>query len=158
MSGFEPDAALPPRVDFECFPREFCSGREFVEAWARRAGLDDCQIGMVVLGCDEVFSNLSRHAYHEDGKPHPVTCEAGVADGRLRFRIVHRGAGLTNEDYLRLRKGPSCGERVGGLGLHVIGEVFDRVDFRREGGEYVVELSRPVSGNCLASPPPPSGC
>lgn len=161
MNGRAPVAALPSRIDFECFPQAFCSGREFVEAWARHAGLDDCQTGMVVLGCDEVFSNLSRHAYAEDGRPHPVTCHAAVADGRLHFRIIHRGAGLTNDDYARLRQSPCCGERVGGLGLHVISEVFDRVDFRREGEEYVVELSLPLgssSGNCLASPPEPSGC
>jgi phosphoserine phosphatase RsbU/P len=135
---------LAARIDFECFPQSFCSGREFVEAWARRAGMDNREAGMVVLGCDEVFSNLSRHAYREDGKPHPVSCHAEIADGRLQFRIVHCGAGLTNEDYTKFRKPPSGGERVGGLGLHVIGEVFDQVDFRREGEKYVVELSRPL--------------
>jgi anti-sigma regulatory factor (Ser/Thr protein kinase) len=134
----------PSCIRFECFPRAFCAGREFVEAWARHAGLEDREVGMVVLGCDEVFSNLSRHAYAARGGPHPVSCHAGIAGGRLSFRIVHSGAGLTNEDYLRLRRPPSCGERIGGLGLHVISEVFDKVDHRREGDEFVIELSRPV--------------
>ncbi len=143
MSTQAPDSP-PSRIDFECLPQSFCSGREFVEAWARHAGLDDAETGLVVLGCDEVFSNLSRHAYRKMCGAHPVSCHARIEDGRLWFRIVHCGEGLTDAEYEKFRQPPSCGERVGGLGLHVIGQVFDRVNHRKEDGKCVIELSLPI--------------
>ena len=63
--------------------------------------------------------------------------------------IEHRGEGITNEDFEKLVSPPSIAERVGGLGLHVIGAVFDRVDFRREADRSVIELVKLLA---VASP------
>ena len=58
----------------------------------------------------------------------------------VRILIEHFGSGITNEDFQKLVTPPSIDRRIGGLGLHVISEIFDQVDFRREDYGSVIEL------------------
>ncbi|MEZ5385061.1 MAG: SpoIIE family protein phosphatase [Prosthecobacter sp.] len=146
------DHATPPPSEIllqTCQPGTLRQVRDFIDAWAAWHGLADDVTGRLVLGCDEVMSNICKYAYGAECGERPVSCRIERTSDSVRIVIEHRGEGITNEDFEKLVCPPSVGERIGGLGLHVIREVFDRVDFRREADRSVIEL---VKSLAVASP------
>jgi anti-sigma regulatory factor (Ser/Thr protein kinase) len=137
--------------DFTCCPETISRGRRFIESWAKHGGFDDHDRGLIVLGCDEVMSNIVKHVFRpETGRATgegPVRCRVRIEDGALKIRIEHGGTGISHEEFARHRDEiPTPGERPGGLGIHVIDEVFDSVHCfagKPEKGEPAfVELSK----------------
>lgn len=124
-------ASPPPKeFHFDCHPETTKRARDFIEAWASHCGLSDEAKGLVVLGCDEVFSNLIKHAHCGEEKA-PTLIRAKKQGNALRITIEHQGKGISNEEFDELMQPPSCEDRIGGLGMYVIKEVFDSVDFRK---------------------------
>jgi len=91
-----------------------------------------------------VMSNICKYAYCSTSTERAATCRMESGPDSVRILIEHYGAGITNEDFQKLVAPPSIDRRIGGLGLHVISEIFDRVDFRREEGRSVIELIKCV--------------
>ena len=146
------DHAAPPPSAISlqtCRPDTLRQVRDFIDAWAVWHALRDDLTGRLVLGCDEVMSNVCKYAYGPDCVERPALCRIESDPDTIHILIEHRGEGITNEDFEKLVSPPAIGERVGGLGLHVIREVFDRVDFRREADRSVIEL---VKSLAAASP------
>jgi sigma-B regulation protein RsbU (phosphoserine phosphatase) len=141
------DHAEPPpaRLDLSCQPDTLRLVREFIDSWAAWHALPDDVTGLIVLGCDEVMSNICKYAYCSTSAERPACCRFESDAGAVRILIEHHGEGITNEDFEKLVAPPSTGQRIGGLGLHVIREIFDRVDFRREEGKSVIELVKSLS-------------
>jgi len=136
------DHSTPPadQIALTCHPDTLRLVREFIEAWSAYHGLDDEFTGLLVLGCDEVMSNICKYAYCSSSTQRAASCRIESAPGSVRILIEHFGSGITNEDFQKLVTPPSIDRRIGGLGLHVISEIFDRVDFRREDYGSVIEL------------------
>lgn len=130
----------PTEIALTCHPDTLRLVREFVETWSAHHGLCDEFTGLLVLGCDEVMSNICKYAYCATSTERAATCRLESDEGAVHIFIEHYGAGITNEDFQKLVSPPSIDCRIGGLGLHVISEIFDRVDFRREEGRSVIEL------------------
>jgi sigma-B regulation protein RsbU (phosphoserine phosphatase) len=135
----------PDELALTCHPDTLRLVRDFIEAWAAWHGVRDDLAGLIVLGCDEVMSNICKYAYCSVDAERAACCRIESDTGSIRILIEHHGEGITNEDFARLVTPPSEGRRIGGLGLHVISEVFDRVDFRREAGKSVIELVKSFS-------------
>lgn len=138
------DHAAPPpaKIDLSCQPETLRLVREFIDSWAAWLALPEAVSGLIVLGCDEVMSNICKYAYCSADGERPACCRVEPAAGSVRIIIEHQGEGLTNEDFEKFAASPSPGRRIGGLGLHAIREIFDHVDFRREGGRSVIELTK----------------
>jgi len=140
------DHSTPPPCELalSCHPDTLRLVREFIEAWAGYHGLSETITGFIVLGCDEVMSNICKYAYCSTSTERPACCRIESDASTVRILIEHHGDGITNADFEKLVAPPSTGQRIGGLGLHVISEIFDRVDFRREDGRSVIELVKIV--------------
>ena len=116
--------------------------RAFFQGWAESAGLPENEVYQVVLGCDEILTNLYKHAYH--GQAGPIHCEAAIEPDALAFLITHSGDGLSQDKYAeRLARhlpasDPSCG---GGYGLPFIRQVFSEVKFEHHGGRSTVAVT-----------------
>ena len=136
------DHSTPPAAEIAltCHPDTLRLVREFIETWSAYHGLSDEFTGLLVLGCDEVMSNICKYAYCSSSTERAATCRIESDADSVRILIEHFGAGITNADFQKLVAPPSVDRRIGGLGLHVISEVFDRVDFRREESRSVIEL------------------
>lgn len=135
--------ATPPadEITLSCQPDNLGLARSFIESWASWLGMPDDVTGLIVLGCDEVMSNLCKYAYCATEGGAEARCRVESHGHGMRILITHQGEGITNEEFARLASLPSStGERIGGLGLHVIREVFDHVDFRRDEHQSVIEL------------------
>jgi anti-sigma regulatory factor (Ser/Thr protein kinase) len=131
---------LPPsRVECEVAPDNIPDLRLFCEQWAASTGLDAVEVYQVVLACDEIFTNVYRHAYHSGSGP--VRCEAGIDLTSLTFLITHWGVGLTsNTDPPRTPDG----SQLGGYGLPFVRRVFDEVEFESGESHSTVRLSKRI--------------
>ena len=136
------DHAEPPSCEFAftCGPDTVKNARNFVDEWTRFCGFDDRTSGLVVLGCDEVFTNIIKHAYcckaETDAEKNaqnygegPALCKIEANSRALVIQIEHEGEGITSSQMHEILDSPlpSPSETVGGLGIHVIGKIFDNV-------------------------------
>lgn len=88
------------------------------------AAMDVESIEQVVVAIDEACTNIIRHALR--GNPSPVQLECRLEPGLLG--IVLRDFGTPCDPSLL--KGRSLEDiRPGGLGVHIIKKVFDRVEY-----------------------------
>lgn len=136
----------PPRLlSLELLPDRMADARAFFQAWAEAAGLNEDDVYQVVLACDEILTNLYKHAYHGQGGP--LRCEAAIEPHGLTFLITHFGEGLSQEEYTErlIRRlpvsDPSCG---GGYGLPFIRQVFSDVNFASHGSGSTVAVTRRI--------------
>lgn len=121
-------------------PVELRAVRREIEALCERMGLDEETAGRVALAVDEAITNIIRHAY--DNRP----------DGTIRLEARRDGDRLT----LVLRDFGRCVDpgtirsrdledvRPGGLGVHIIHECMDTVDYQPvpEGGTRLTMTKR----------------
>jgi len=147
--------APPPAVSLNCDADALKEVRDFVDAWAAHAGFDNDAAGLLVLGCDEVFSNVCKHAYCPASGGGPATCQVNVDEESLHIIVEHHGAGIDDDDFERLIQPPSQGERIGGLGCHVIRQIFDLVHFHTEPGLSRIQLSKRLPQEPFAPQPAP---
>jgi anti-sigma regulatory factor (Ser/Thr protein kinase) len=101
------------------------------------AGLDERVAYQVVLACDEIFTNVYKHAYRSGSGP--VRCDAKIDLTSLIFLVTHRGIGLSSE--ANIPQMPQ-GSRLGGYGLPFIRRVFDDVEYESFNGYSTVRLGK----------------
>jgi anti-sigma regulatory factor (Ser/Thr protein kinase) len=91
----------------------------------------------VVLACDEIFTNVYRHAYSSGSGP--VRCDARIDLTSLTFLITHWGVGLSP----KAEETPAPdGSRLGGYGLPFVRRVFDEVEFESRESDSMVRLRK----------------
>jgi sigma-B regulation protein RsbU (phosphoserine phosphatase) len=119
-------ASLERVCSQELTPETIPLVREFCESWTLFAGFTGGEEFQIVLACDEILTNIHRHAYR--GSPGPVRWEATIDYSSLSFFVTHWGAGLSAEEVVPRANEPA---RPGGYGLPFIHKVFDKVEFER---------------------------
>jgi anti-sigma regulatory factor (Ser/Thr protein kinase) len=132
-------------------PRYLCVARAAIGAAVEKLGFDDGSCGQVMLALDEALANVMRHGYkgRTDG-PIWVTFEPIDANGKLGFRIVIEDeAQQVDPEVIRGRDLEEV--RPGGLGVHIIKKIMDKVEYTRRdaGGMRLVMIKtapRPVAG------------
>jgi sigma-B regulation protein RsbU (phosphoserine phosphatase) len=136
----------PTDLAFTCCPDNIGEARAFFEEWAQYCGFDEESTGLLILGCDEVLTNIVKHAYPCSGDAiggeGPVTCRVKTGPDALVLTIDHRGCGITNEEFEQLISEPSPDTQIGGLGSHVIRQVFDQIDFQIRDDHSRVTLAK----------------
>jgi sigma-B regulation protein RsbU (phosphoserine phosphatase) len=127
-------SSLPPsRVECDVSPESIPDLRVFCEQWVSSTGLAEVEAYQVVLACDEIFTNVYRHAYSSGSGP--VRCNARIDLTSLTFLITHWGVGLSPQTEKPLAPD---GSQLGGYGLPFVHRVFDEVEFEsRESGSTV---------------------
>ena len=122
--------------------------RSAVEQLAQELGLDEAECRRVTLAVDEAITNIIRHAYqNQPGQPIEITCSRHGAGGdgpdRLEILLQDRGRAV---DPSELHGRPLDEIRPGGLGLHLIREVMDEVEYQREGQTNQLRLVKYLRG------------
>jgi anti-sigma regulatory factor (Ser/Thr protein kinase) len=103
---------------------DLASARKEARGFLLAVGMEDELSATVVLAIDEACTNIIRHAYKGESKPF-----------RIEMRLVRNRLRIILRDY-----GAPCGNpkthvrdlnevRPGGLGIHIIQQVFDRVEY-----------------------------
>ncbi|MFA6596081.1 MAG: ATP-binding protein [Ignavibacteriaceae bacterium] len=109
--------------------------RAFVEEKASQSGIDKSVIEKIVLAVDEASTNIIKHAYNYDASTEFVV---RVLISKEEFKVLLTDHGksfdpnqITDPDmptYLKQR-------RVGGLGLHLMRHLMDKVEYQKLAGD-----------------------
>jgi anti-sigma regulatory factor (Ser/Thr protein kinase) len=136
------DTSPRPAQRYECdlTPETIANLRSFCERWTAFAGIKEDAAYKVVLACDEILTNIYRHAYH--GRVGPVRCDAALDENRLSYCFVHWGDGLSSSEIPPAQGSSRSGS--GGYGLPFVHQVFDEVKFERCSDHSVVTLSKQI--------------
>lgn len=131
---------------FRASPQLLCDVRAIIRSYLTNQGLEDDRIQEVVLAVDEACTNAIRHAYAgDDGK----TLELSLAsrDEWIELELCDDGIPAP---YDRIK--PKSEEAIaaealtpGGLGMHLIYNVFDDVNFtpgNTKGNTILMRLRR----------------
>jgi anti-sigma regulatory factor (Ser/Thr protein kinase) len=98
--------------------------RSRLRGFLSAAELGEDEAERIVLAIDEACTNIIRHAHGGEAKPVQLKMERRA--DRLVFVLIDQGGPCDPE----LIRGRSLREvRPGGLGVHIIREVFDVVDY-----------------------------
>lgn len=123
------------RVELLSHPLYLCGARDLVTSVARRLGFGEASAGRIALAVDEALCNVIRHGY-DRRTDQPITIELSplgppeAAEG-LRVVIEDRGRQVEPE---QIRGRDLRDLRPGGLGVHIIREVMDRVVYEKREG------------------------
>ena len=125
------------KMELSSDPRLLRVVRSAVQQLAQELGLDEPECHRVTLAVDEAVTNIIRHAYqNEPGQPIEITCSCrgpssgGDGPDRLEILLQDCGRGVHPSE---LRGRPLDEVRPGGLGLHLIHEAMDEVEYQRAG-------------------------
>ena len=117
--------------------------RAAVEKLCEQIGFDEKSIGQIVLSIDEALTNIIRHAYEgADDKPIYVKLAPFVdAEGTgLKISLEDHGRQV---DPAKIKSRDLKDIRPGGLGVHIMKECMDCVDYRPvEGGGTLLSMAK----------------
>ena len=136
------------RLEVRSDPRLLGSIRNLVRGWVDSFDLGGEVADEVMLAIDEACSNVIRHAYQGHCE-HTVELTLRSDESFLEFRVCDEGIPCPPENVKRRPLRPPDPDDLtpGGLGVQLIYEVFDDVQFTHgaEGGNCVVmRLKRPT--------------
>src|SRR5881394_1777337 len=113
------------KLEFSSHTANLALMRNFVRKFLARHPFSEKQRTLMVLGVDEACTNVIRHAYDlRDDQPIAISVEALATCVRVRLRdygdktAPHKMRGREHDEI-----------KPGGLGLHLIRNAFDKVDY-----------------------------
>ena len=125
---------------------EFCSHvgnlsllRNYVRQFLGQRACPEEERDLLILGLDEACTNVIRHAYgNREDQLICLRLETLAGDKGVRFRLRDYAADAAHPSTFAGRELDDV--RAGGLGMHFIKRIFDRVYFlrRRDGTELVL--------------------
>ncbi|MBT7303510.1 MAG: ATP-binding protein [Victivallales bacterium] len=113
---------------------------------------EQCQIPKAIaqkvrLACDELLSNVMNYAYEDQGE-HEIQVMLALAGGHLIVTVSDDGTPFNPLQHRPADTESGLEERqVGGLGIHLVRSVMDRVSYRRQTGRNVVTALKYLNEN-----------
>ncbi|MBZ5560808.1 MAG: ATP-binding protein [Acidobacteriia bacterium] len=115
-----------------------------VTAWCSRQALSeevDYQLNLVL---DEVVSNVIRHGYR-DKRQHEIRVDLDFQDGELTIQVEDDGVHFSPLQVTPPDITKPINERpVGGLGIYMVRQIMDSLDYRRETGRNSLIMKKRV--------------
>lgn len=116
--------------------------RESFETFLRDSGIEDELCQRIIIGLNELVSNIIIHANHSDPERFFTISSQVTEEAMLEVILKHSG------DYFRPDQVnlPEIGDLPsGGFGLFIINSLFDRVDYLQEtSGDNLIKLSKKI--------------
>ena len=128
------------RLAFASDAGELSEVRHVARTFLDENGFDESDAELLVLALDEACTNIIRHAYRQARKP--VRLEMTRLRNRVRFVLRDYGQSC---DPKRIRSRDLKDVRPGGVGVHIIKEVFDTVKYEPQprGTKLTLEKNLP---------------
>ena len=124
------------KLEFSSHTANLAPVRKFVRRFLDRYPFSEKQRLLMVLGVDEACTNIIRYAYElRDDQPIALSMEGLRSCVRMRLRDYGE---KTSAETMQGRSHDHV--KPGGLGLHLIRNAFDKVDYilKRRGTELVL--------------------
>jgi serine/threonine-protein kinase RsbW len=117
-----------------------------IDAFGAEAGLPPDVTFRLALSLDEIVSNVIRHGL-DDNAEHQILVTLDVADGRVTATVADDGVPFDPRDAPLPNLDAPLEERLaGGLGMHLVRETMDEIDYRRENGRNVLTVRTSAAG------------
>jgi anti-sigma regulatory factor (Ser/Thr protein kinase) len=106
---------------------------DVVEFCQRRAIHPDIEF-KIELALEEVFTNIVRHGY-DDSDPHEIVVRLQSTRGQVRISVEDDGRHFNPLLAPEVDVNAALAERrIGGLGIHLVRRLMDRVRYQRRPG------------------------
>jgi len=117
---------------------------EVIEAFIARNGLDRKAAFEINLALDELLTNTISYGY-DDGQEHRIGIEVAFVEGVITIEVEDDGRAFNPFEAREPDLDADLLERpIGGLGVHLVRQVIDQVDYRRTDGRNIVTLKKHV--------------
>jgi anti-sigma regulatory factor (Ser/Thr protein kinase) len=149
----EPDM----RLEMLSQPRLLAAARAMVGQFAQRMGFSEGACGQISLAVDEALCNIINHGYERrtDGRIWLNLWGLDGCSSTLRIVIEDRAKQV---DPAIIRSRDLEDIRPGGLGVHIIREVMDSVQYeQRESGGMRLSMSKQAPACCESAEHDPPG-
>lgn len=104
---------------------------------------DRIQKAKMCIVCDEIYSNISKYAY--EGKKGKIEMDLEFNPKNLKFIITFIDSGVyydpTKKKEPDVKKGLED-RKPGGLGLFIVNQIMDRVEYRRKSNKNYLKLEK----------------
>lgn len=114
-----------------------------VRALCATGGVPARECAQVELALDEAVNNVIRHAYRGEAG-HPVLVTFTLRDGQFSIELEDEGLPMPPREAPVLDFDPTDIANLpeGGMGLFIIHNVMDHVEFQRRGGRNAMVMTR----------------
>jgi sigma-B regulation protein RsbU (phosphoserine phosphatase) len=117
----------------------------FVEEVCRDTGFDEDTVAKIKVAVEEAVVNVMKYAYPE-GQSGDVTIEAASNDLRLKFTIIDSGKPFDPTIQTAVDTTLPAKEReIGGLGIHIIRQDMDSINYERMDNLNVLTLRKDIN-------------
>lgn len=130
-----------PRTRFERRLEALAAVFAWLDLWFERAAMAEADRFALRLAAEELFANAVRHNPGGDGA---VEMEGRVEDGRAILVLVDPDAAAFDPRTLPEPRihAPIEERRPGGLGIHLIRRLTDRIDYDHDGRRATTTIVR----------------
>ncbi len=113
-----------------------------VASFTAAHGLSDAMTQAFSLALDELMTNVISYAYDDTGD-HAIRLRLSHSDGLMQAELEDDGKPFNPLETPPPDLTPSLEDRpIGGLGVHFVKTMMDRVTYRREGGKNILTMSK----------------
>ena len=120
---------------------------DLVDAFGRNHALPERVRHDMSVAVDEIISNIIHYSYR-DAASHDIAVCLRLQAGELQAEIVADGAAFDPLEYKAPRpSGPVKQRALGGLGLHLVASLMDKVRYSRSGNKNHVTLVKKTAGS-----------
>ncbi len=113
-----------------------------VEYYLHDRQIADTVINKLLLCVDELITNIIAHAY-TDNQEHAVLLECRVYSDKVELEIRDDGVAFDPTKQTRPNTQLAVDERdIGGLGIHLVMTLMDKVEYQREGDFNVLKIMK----------------
>lgn len=118
----------------------------------RFVGLDETEAYQMELCVVEAVNNTIQHAYHGQAG-HEVAVSAAISTDRLEFSVRDSGSPISEDALAAWRCEASAADydqfalgqlSEGGMGLDIMREVMDQVDYESSGGVNCLRMTKQI--------------
>lgn len=113
-----------------------------VEYYLHDRQISDSVINKILLCIDELITNIIAHAYNDD-QEHAVLLECRVLDRQIELELRDDGVAFDPTKQNRPNTKLGVDDRdIGGLGIHLVMTLMDKVEYLREGDYNVLKITK----------------
>ncbi len=119
---------------------------EAVSAWCRENAVSAAAEFQVTLALDEIVSNVIRYGWKDDGE-HQLHVRLSRLENELRVEVEDDGTPFNPLEVPAADVNRPLDERpVGRLGIHLVRQVMDGLDYRRLDGKNLLVMKKKTGG------------
>jgi len=131
------------QLDIEAQVAEVTRVIDWVETCSRQDGLARDLTYVVMLAVEEAVMNVIGYAFADQPPPHSITLRLDIDQAKIVAEVTDNGRPFDPtampEPDLSL---PLEQRRVGGLGIHLMRTMMDRLDYRRADDRNMLRLEK----------------